>query len=242
MGLISSVSLFLPVVLIIALRLYNFRTFPYLLIYYVIAFTCNIFTEGYINPGSRVTYYSGITNNLLDAPLVLSFLTYFSTTTSFTRKMRILILLFLVFDALVVMWGGYNVKAITIILAPTLVAVLAFCAIFFVRQTKLAILHQKATGKALIVTSLLFAYGCYLIIYLIFYIFKTKDVDNTFIIFFFVTTFSSLLMSAGIIMEKKRIHKLVELKVVRKELSDLYNEPKTMIPFQKSVIDKGQFN
>src|SRR5882724_2648369 len=234
-GLISSVSLFLPVALIIALRLYSFRTFPYLLAYYIIAFICNVFTEGYINPGSRAIYYSGITNNLLDAPLMLSFLAYFSTSVSFTRRMRILVLLFLVFEAVVIILKGFNVGAITIILAPTLIAVLSFCVLFFVRQTKLAIMHHKATGKALIVSSLLFAYGCYIIIYLIFYIFKTKDVANTFVIFFIVTTLSSLMMCAGIIMEKKRVRKLVELKVVRKELSDLYNEPKTTIPFQNSI-------
>jgi len=148
----------------------------------------------------------------------------------------------LAFDTIVVIWGGFNVSILTIVLAPGLVAVLTFCLIFFVRQTKITIVHQKATGKAMIVSSLLFAYGCYSIIYLIFYVFKTNDIANTFLIYFFVTTFSSLLMCAGIILEKKRIRKLVELKVVRKELSSLYNEPKTTIPFQKAHIDKGRAN
>ena len=242
MGLISTVSLFLPIALIIALRLSTYRSFPYLLGYYVFVFAYNLFTEGYFNPGTGVIYYWGLTNNLLDAPLMLSFLTYFSTSISFTRKMRIVALTLLAFDTIVVIWGGFNVSILTIVLAPGLVAVLTFCLIFFVRQTKITIVHQKATGKAMIVSSLLFAYGCYSIIYLIFYVFKTNDIANTFLIYFFVTTFSSLLMCAGIILEKKRIRKLVELKVVRKELSSLYNEPKTTIPFQKAHIDKGRAN
>ena len=242
MGLISTVSLFLPIALIIALRLSTYRSFPYLLVYYVSVFAYNLFTEGYINPGSNVIYYWGLTNNILDAPLMLSFLTYFSTSVSFTRKMRIVMLLLLVFDLIVVIWGGFNVSILTVILGPGLVAVLTYCLIFFVRQTKITIMHQKATGKALIVSSLLFAYGCFSFIYLIFYVFKTKDVSNTFLIYFFVTTLSSLLISAGLILEKKRVRKLVELKVVRKELSSLYNEPKTTIPFQKAFIDKGSAN
>jgi hypothetical protein len=242
MGLISTVSLFLPIALIIALRLSTYRSFPYLLGYYVFVFAYNLFTEGYINPGGDVIYYWGLTNNLLDAPLMLSFLTYFSTSASFTRKMRIVTLLLLVFDAIVVIWGGFNVSILTVVLAPGLVAVLSFCLIFFVRQTKITIMHQKATGKALMISSLLFAYGCFSFIYLIFYVFKTKDVANTFLIYFFVTTLSSLLMCAGLILEKKRVRKLVELKVVRKELSSLYNEPKTTIPFQKAFIDKGSTN
>ncbi len=242
MGLISTIALFLPIALIIILRLSTYRSFPYLLAYYVFVFVYNLFTEGYINSGGDVIYYWGLTNNLLDAPLMLSFLTYFSTSASFTLKMRVLTLLFLVFDAIVVIWGGFNVSILTIVLAPGLVAILAFCFFFFVRQIKIAIVYQKATGKALMVSSLLFAYGCYSIIYLIYYVFKTKDVANTFLIYFFVTTVSSLLMCVGLLLEKKRVRKLVELKVVRKELSSIYNEPKTTIPFQKAFVDNGSAN
>ena len=131
MGLISTVSLFLPIALIIALRLSTYRSFPYLLGYYVFVFAYNLFTEGYINPATGVIYYWGLMNNLLDAPLMLSFLTYFSTSVSFTRKMRIVALILLAFDALVVIWGGFNASILTVVLAPGLVAILTFCLIFF---------------------------------------------------------------------------------------------------------------
>jgi hypothetical protein len=103
-------------------------------------------------------------------------------------------------------------------------------------------MHQKATGKALMISFIAFCLWLLQFYLPDIYVFKTKDVSNTFLIYFFVTTFSSLLMCAGIIMEKKRIQKLVELKVVRKELSDLYNEPKTSIPFMKISPEQERFN
>jgi hypothetical protein len=59
--------------------------------------------------------------------------------------------------------------------------------------------HGKSADRA----SLLFAYGCYGIIYLMYYIFKTQQVADTFLIYFLVVTISSFLLSAGIIMNKK---------------------------------------
>ena len=74
-GLISSVALFFPALIILALRLSGYRTFPALMIYYLIVFTYNLLTLKYITPGEEITHYWGIANNLLDAPLMLTFLT-----------------------------------------------------------------------------------------------------------------------------------------------------------------------
>ena len=242
MGLISSIALLLPIIVILALRLAGYRSFPALLIYYIIIFTYNLLTEGYINVSDNVIRYSGLSNNLLDAPLILFFLTYFSTNTRFTKRMQGVILLFILFEAAILLLRGFNVGSLTIIIGPGLLIVFAFCMHFFIRQTKIAVMHGKATGKALIISSLLFAYGCYGIIYLMYYIFKTKDVANTFLIYFLVTTFSSLLMCAGVFIERKRVQKLAELKITRKELSIIYKEAKTAVPLQTVVIKKEKFS
>ncbi len=223
-GLISSIALSLPILFIIILRLSGYRTFPALLAYYFIVFSYNLFTLKYVTPGQDITHYWGIANNLLDAPLMLTFLTYFSTSPTFSRRMKIIIASFLVFELAVIIWKGVTVDAITIIMGPGLLTIIGFCLYFFVRQSKIAIKHGKATGKAIIAASLVFAYGCYTLIYMIYYVFKTPDVADTFLIYFLVTIFSSLLITAGIIIEKKRIHKLNEVKVARKELASIYKD------------------
>jgi hypothetical protein len=230
MGLVSTVALTLPIIMILATKLGSYKSFPFLLAYYAIATSYNILTEGYITaPGSFVQYF-GITNNLLDAPLMLFFLTYFSTSPSLSKKMKWLAALFVAFEIVILSIYGVTVEAITITLGPGLLLVFGFSAYFFVRQTRITIMHQKAGGKALMISSLIFAYGCYSIIYVIYYLFKVQQNEgDSFLIFFLVTTVSALLMATGIVIERKRVQKLNELKVTRKELAEMYGEKKTTI-------------
>ena len=237
MGFVSSVALFLPIFFILTLRLGRYRSFPALLIYYIFVFIYNLMTEDYINVNTEVVHYWGLSNNLLDIPLMLSFLTYYSVSPAFTRRMKITILGFVLFEATVILILGLNVDALTIILGPGLLLIFSLCLSLFIRQTKVAIMHRKATGKALIVASLLFAYGCYTIIYLMYYVFKTPYIADTFLVYFLVVTFSSLLMCAGIIIERKRVQKLNELKTTRKELSAIYKDTKTAAPGRATMLD-----
>ena len=245
MGFVSSLALFLPIFFILLFRMGNYKSFPALVAYYTIVFVYNLLTEGYISVNSNVIDKWNICNNLLDAPLMLLFLTYFSTSAVFTRKMKISILVVILFELCVLLTIGFNKKAVTIFLGPALLFVFAFCLHFFVRQTKIAIMHHKGTGKAVIAASLLFAYGCYTIIYLMYYVFKTSHVADTFLVYFLVVTFSSLLLCAGIIIERKRVQKLNELKITRKELSAFYpSETKTAAPLRTAMLDfdKDQWN
>ncbi len=244
MGFVSSIALFLPICFLLFFRLGGYKSFPALLAYYSIVFAYNLLTEGYISVSNEIVDNWNICNNLLDAPLMMLFLTYFSTSASFTRKMNFTIVALVLFELGVVLGVGFNTKAVTIFLGPALLTVFAFCLHFFVRQTKIAIVHHKGMGKAIIAASLLFAYGCYAIIYLMYYVFKTPYVADTFLVYFLVATFSSLLMCAGIIIERKRVQKLNELKITRKELSVIYPETKTAAPLRTAMLDfdKDQWN
>lgn len=247
MGLISTLALILPVILVLTLRLGRYKAFPALITYYFLLFTYNLMTEGYIKADDDVIFYWGLANNLLDAPLMILFLSYFSTSLVFTKKLRLLIALFVAFEIAVLSIKGINTEAITIILGPGILIVLSLGLYFFIKQTKIAITHRKATGKALICAALLFAYGCYAIVYLIYYVFKAhieesgkisqEYVADTFLVYFFVTTLSSLLLCVGIVVERKRIQKLNELKVTRKELSTIYTDTKTAAPVRTAMLD-----
>lgn len=246
MGLISTIALFLPIAFILILRMGRYRTFPILIAYYIIALINNFLGEGYIPVSSDAIKYCSLINNLLDAPLMLLFLTYFCTSPMQARRMRVLILAFILFEVAIVVLRGINKEAITIILAPGLAIVFSFCLYFFIRQAKKAITHRKATGKALIIASLLFAYGCFTILYLMYYVFQTHLVDgklntqyleDTYLIFFFVTTFSSLLLCTGIIIESRRVQKLHELKLTRKELLQIYEGTEKAAPLRTALLD-----
>src|SRR5437868_4325793 len=118
LGLISSVALFLPVLFILLFKLGGYKTFPALLIYYISVFIYNLLSLKYINAGEDITRYWGITNNLLDAPLMLTFLSYFSTSAVVTKRMKLLIRVFMAFEVAILCWKGITVAAITIIMGP----------------------------------------------------------------------------------------------------------------------------
>jgi hypothetical protein len=212
MGLIATLALSLPILTIIATGLSGYRTFPALVVYYALLVMYNMFVQGYIAVDPTTVRYLGIANNLLDAPLMLIFLTYFATGAPILKqRMWILIGIFVAFEIVTVALVGFNVQAITITMGPGILFILGFSLPFFVRLTKLTITHHKATGKAMMTASMLFAYGCYTIIYVMYYLMKSSDVLDTFLVYFFVCTFSSLLMSAGIIFERKRIKKSIKI-------------------------------
>jgi hypothetical protein len=226
-GLISTSALFVPIIIILALRLAWYKSFPALLAYYIIVFCFNLFSLDIIKADKSFVYYYGVTNNFLDAPLMLSFMTYFSKTASFRKKMKLIIPAFLLFEILAIVIYGFNIQTTIVVMAPGLLLVLGFSLLFFIHQAKLTIVHQKAAGKAFIVAALLFAYGGYSFIYVVYYLLKTPYKADTFLVYFLVNIFSSLLLSAGIIFERKRVRQLTELQTARKELRVIYGRSET---------------
>ena len=237
MGFVSTLALLLPILLILALRLGTYRSFPVLLIYYALVFINSLMKEGYIHANDDVAYCWEISINLLDAPLMLLFLSYFSPSEKFTSRLTISILLFMVFELVVVLLVGFNVGSLRIILGPGILMVFALSLFSFVRQSKIVITNRKSLGKTLIAASLVFAYGCYGFLYILFYVMKTQNVADTFLIYFLALTFSSLTLCTGIIFEGNRIQKLFELKKARKELHIIYKDTKTSAPFRTAMLD-----
>ena len=222
MGFISTIIFLVPVLTIVLLRLNRFKCFLAAGIYYFLGFCTSLLKEGYLHTPKEFNKVFEIGYNFLDMPLMFVFLAYFSTSIDLGKKIRIAVLAFLAFELAIILVFGYNIKALTIIMAPGLTAVLLFSATFFVRQIKITIQHQRATGKALMLSSLLFAYGCYAIIYIMYYLLRTQYVSDVFVMYFIVTTLSAIILSVGMIVENKRLKKLKELKLVRKELSMVY--------------------
>ena len=244
LGFIALISLALPIILMIGFRLASYRTFPALLISILFAFVYNLLNLGYVQVSKDVITNLNFWNNMLDAPLMLLFLTYLSFSPLFAKKLRIGILAYLIFEISVIAIVGYNNQAMTIILGPGLAAVFLLCFAFFIRHTKITIMHKKASGRAIISAALLFAYGCYFLIYLMYYVLRTPHVADTYLVYFLSVIFSSLLLSAGILIERRRVRKLNELMITRKELSTIYNEPVKKTPFMDVILpfERDQWN
>ncbi|MDP4263183.1 MAG: hypothetical protein Q8941_11705 [Bacteroidota bacterium] len=226
-GIISTIALSLPVISILTFRLAWYKSFPALLVYYLIVFGFNFVSLNFIRVDKNFIYYYGVANNFLDMPLMFSFMTYFSKTALFRKRMKLVIPVFLLFEIIVIALYGFNVRSSVIVVGPGLLTVLVFSVVFFVHQVKITIIHQKAAGKAFIVTSLLFAYGGYSFIYVVYYLIDTPYKADTFLVYYLVNIFSSLVISTGIFLERKRVQQLAELQVTRQELKVIYGRAET---------------
>ncbi len=246
-GIASTVSLVLPVLLIAALKLIRQKSFLALFVYYLSVVIYNLLTLRIVPVKPEVVYYWGLVNNLLDTPLMLYFFLYFSPSMKYFRNLRYLIAFFILFEVVVIGISGFNSASVSIIMAPGILMVFAFSLRFFGKHAKLAIRHNKAMGKAMIAASLVFAYGCYILLYLMYYVFKIQIVDgvvnpeavnNTFLVYYIGTIFSSWVLAGGIYFESQRVHKLKELKVTRRELKDIYiDSPKMATRFRAAMLD-----
>jgi hypothetical protein len=246
MGLVSTFALALPLILLITTKLAWYRSFPALFFYYLLILSFNFLLLGYIRIDGNFKYYLGVTCNLMDTPLILIFLLYFSKTLAFRKRLMIATLGFIVFETIIVMIYGYNTKATTIILAPGLIISLAISLLFFIHQVKIAVVYHKAAGKAIMVASLLFAYVGYCFVYSVYYLIKPAFKEDAHLVFFLITIFSSIAMSIGIYLERKRVRQLVELQTTREELKAIYGEQtkKMAAPFEPAMLnfDKKQWN
>jgi len=240
-GILSTIALFAPVFVMVATKLIRYKQYLPLFIYCILAFGFNLMTEHLVSVPKTFERYYGIINNLTDMPLILSFL-IFQVASSFQIKtMKILLAAFIVFEIVLIILFGITVKTITLTMAPGLLIVFGYSLIYFVYTVKRSFVHNKFIGKAIMASSLSFAYGCFIIMYVLHYVIKLPDIPNLFLIYYFITIIYCGIMSVGLYIESKRKKRLYELLVTRRELMSFFadeNKPGT----QKRITGEWKLN
>jgi hypothetical protein len=227
LGIISSIALFLPVALVIILKLFSNSSFLALAICYLIVGAQNLMRQSVFDVPKWIYQSMSLVDNILDAPLMLLFLTFFSTSALMTKRIRTCIYFFLSFEAIILVVFGFNVKAIRIILAPDIALVVAISFSFFLRYVRLSVSHPKNTGKAVMASAIFISYVIFSMVFIFYYLVKNEryHVDAE-LIYYLVSILSAVLMAMGILIENKRFKKLDELRHTRKELATIYGEKK----------------
>ena len=247
MGLVSTVAMALPIIAMLISQLAWYRSFPAIFFYYLLILSYTASLLGYIGGSEGYRYYLGVLCNFLDTPLILLFLLYFSKTIYYWKKLMAAAIAFVAFELVVMGIYGFNTTATTIVLAPGLIITLVISLLFFIHQVKISVVYHKAVGKAVMISSVLFAYVGYCFVYAVFYIIQPVFKDDAHLVFFLITIFSSIALSAGILLERKRVQQLLELKTTREELKAIYGEQqvkKRANPFEAAALnfDKEQWN
>ena len=225
-GILSTIALFAPVCVIIVTRLIRYKQYLPLFIWCVLAFGFNLMTEHLVNVSKTVERHYGIINNLTDMPLILAFL-IFQVASSFQIKtMKLVLAAFIVFEIVLVIMFGITIKTITLTIGPGLLIVFGYSLFYFVYTVKRSFVHNKFIGKAIIASALSFAYGCFIILYVMHYVIALPDLQNLFLIYYFVTIIYCAILSVGLYIESKRKKKLYELLITRRELMSFFADEK----------------
>ena len=225
-GILSTLALFTPVLIIVVTKLIRYKQYFPLFIYCVLAFGFNLMTEHLVNVPKNVERFYGITNNITDMPLMLGFLLFQIPSSVQKKRMKILLGAYIVFEIVLIIMYGITIKTIKITMGPGLMIVFGYSLYYFVYTVKRSFIHNKFVGKAIVASALTFAYGCFIIIYLLHYIFNLQDLSNLFLIYYFITIIYCIILSAGLYIESKRKKKLYELIITRKELMSFFADEK----------------
>lgn len=225
-GILSTLALFSPLFVILTFKLIRYKSYMALFVYCLLVFSYNLMTEGLIVLPKNIVRNFSIIVNLMDVPLMMLFIMMFSTSAIQIKRMKLLLLAIICFEIIVVAIKGISIPTITIVMGPGLALVFGYSLYFFVQTVKKSFVHSKSISKAIMASSICFAYGCFIFIYLMHYVFVVEDVPNIFLIYFMVTIIYCSLLTVGLVMESKRLRKLEELRITRKELQTFFADEK----------------
>jgi len=225
-GILSTLALFTPMLIIVVTKLIRYKQYFPLFIYCLLAFGFNLMTEHWINVPKNIERFYGITNNLTDMPLMLGFLLFQIPSSAQRKGMKVLLCAFIVFEIVLIIMYGITIKTITVTMGPGLVIVFGYSLYYFVYTVKRSFVHNKFVGKAIVASALTFAYGCFIIIYLMHYVLNLQDLSSLFLIYYFITVIYCIILSVGLYVEGKRKRKLYELLITRKELMRFFADEK----------------
>ncbi len=218
-GVMATVSLLLPVAAIVYYKLYQHRSLTALLCTYLITALYNLMSEGILPVAASFQRGFGVVNNYLDIPLMLTALLFFCPNKPRQRILHVTTAVFIGYEVGIAFVFGLDPESTVYVMGPGLALLLVYTFYLFARHIKMTIEFGKNAGRTLMLVSILFAYGCYAIVYYFYYILKTQAVADVFLIYYITGFVSSVIMTVGLHLIRKRMRELQEVKNTRRELA-----------------------
>lgn len=223
LGIASAIAFLLPALIILSSRLLINISLLALVIYFLLVMSYNLMSENIIIVNKEALRNFGVINNYLDVPLMLTAMLLFCNEKWQQRVIITSIICFVTYEFLIFFQYKLSPTSSKYIMGPGILLVLVYSLYLFMNNIKSTIVQGKGVGKTLMITSILFAYGCYFIVYLFAYIQKTSNRTDVFIIYYLSSIIFSIVMSAGLVWVKKRLKEIKEVQTTRKELNVFFN-------------------
>ena len=223
LGILCAIAFLLPALIILSSRLLINISLISLVIYFLLVMTCTLMSEKVIIVNRETQRNLGVINNYLDVPLMLTAMLMFCAEKWKQQVIVTSIITFGIYEFIIFFQYKLEPVSSKYIMGPGILLILIYSLYLFIMNIKNTIVQGKGLGKTLMITSILFAYGCYFLVYLFAYIQKTTDRKDLFIIYYISSIIFSLLMSAGLIWIKRRLREIKEVQTTRKELSIFFH-------------------
>ena len=219
LGVVCTISLLLPVGTIAYYKLYPHRSLAALGLSYLSTALYNLMSQDFLPVSDGVQKFFGVLNNYLDVPLILTALLFFCPIRQKQKPVHMVTLIFIAYELVIALIYGFTPESIVYIMGPGLTLILFYTFYLFTRQVKITVVHGKNAGRALMLAAILFGYGSYGLVYFFYYIQKTPNVADTYLLYFITSIVSCFMMTIGLHLIRKRLKQLQEVKNTRRELA-----------------------
>jgi len=197
---ITMVFLLLPLLAIIYKRKHWHNSFLSLLICLLLLVFTSLISSGIIAVSEETIFTVNTISALIQPPLVLLFMTYFTNQEQVKKSMRFTVTILLITGILILTRGDFQDIANPVILGLGLLLVNIFSFYFLILQIKASVTLRGETGKAFIVSGIVFAYSCYSFIFVVNYFFNSNNRQDLFTLFEISTFIFAFLAMVGILL------------------------------------------
>lgn len=198
--LISILLMVIPLLLLLLDRKEGGTSFLALAIYFTLMIIANLMSEGLVKAGSQVIQFTHFLANLLDAPLMLIAARYFTADPGIRKMLLQLSGLYLGFELVICLFILPGNQYYMICIGPGLLLVMVFALHFFIQHVKTSFNRSKDWGKAFMCGSLVFAYACFIFLYVVHYIIRYPNIPDLRRIYHLTLIIFSVSMAMGLLM------------------------------------------
>ena len=223
-GIACLICFTLPIAVILFNRYYKHRSLAALLICYMMLCIYLVLSHGFFGLSKFVIDSIGIFKSFFEVPLMLTALLFFCPNRQKQNIIHVITLSFIAYEVVMTCIHGFKPIAIVYIMGPGYILVLGYAFYLFVKQVKFSIMHGKNHGRMFMLASIFFAYACYTLIYYFDSLVKTPFKGDTELLYFISSIVSSIVMTVGLHLMRRRMKELQSLKLTRKELALFFGQ------------------
>lgn len=198
--LISALIVLLPVAIIFIKQKGSNRYFLSLAAANMMFFISTSLLNKYVALPEKTSEWISMLANVLQAPLTLIFLVYFTENIKITKGIKISLAAILGISVAAIGLSSFNEQTTLNLMALGTIPVFLFGSILFIQQVKSSVYHQRGTNKAFILSAIVFAYGSYMILLTLNLISPEKHSADIRSLFGLITIISTAFASISIAM------------------------------------------